>query len=330
MQLSCPHCSTVLEVASPAGTQVQCPTCQGIFVVPGPAAPSTATPVNSGVAPPPLGLTTAPSQVTENNLLATLAGKSRSTLRVYEHKIVISRGESASNFLIHGAKGEKSIFYSRISAVQLKPPGRMITGYLQFSISGGNESTRGAWEAVGDENTIIFGDSQTELAEAIVEYVENKIAGLPTPRARETLITIQDELDAHKLLQKEERVERQAWVGCLLLLLSPFLFIAMIIVTINLMTYFSSGNSKSIPPPEGPFHIANVEVQPVQVLVQVVIPAEATRAEVDGWHRDIYGYWNKTSGRPVFVNYYRGSFHVNNLIANGTNEHGLGWLEEDQ
>ncbi|MEX1039869.1 MAG: hypothetical protein WDZ51_04520 [Pirellulaceae bacterium] len=42
MQLSCPHCSTVLEVASPAGTQVQCPTCQGIFVVPGPAAPTPA------------------------------------------------------------------------------------------------------------------------------------------------------------------------------------------------------------------------------------------------------------------------------------------------
>ncbi|TWT29663.1 zinc ribbon domain-containing protein [Blastopirellula retiformator] len=34
MQLRCPHCSTVLEIQSPAGTQVQCPTCSGVFVVP--------------------------------------------------------------------------------------------------------------------------------------------------------------------------------------------------------------------------------------------------------------------------------------------------------
>ena len=34
MQLQCPHCSTVLSVNSPGGTQVQCPNCQGIFVVP--------------------------------------------------------------------------------------------------------------------------------------------------------------------------------------------------------------------------------------------------------------------------------------------------------
>lgn len=34
MHLKCPHCSTVLNVTSPGGTQVQCPTCQGLFVVP--------------------------------------------------------------------------------------------------------------------------------------------------------------------------------------------------------------------------------------------------------------------------------------------------------
>ncbi|PQO46673.1 MJ0042-type zinc finger domain-containing protein [Blastopirellula marina] len=40
MQLRCPHCSTVLEIQSPAGTQVQCPSCSGVFMVPdmGPAA----------------------------------------------------------------------------------------------------------------------------------------------------------------------------------------------------------------------------------------------------------------------------------------------------
>ncbi|PHS11326.1 MAG: hypothetical protein COA78_09975 [Blastopirellula sp.] len=34
MQLSCPHCTTVLNIESPAGTEVQCPSCSGQFVVP--------------------------------------------------------------------------------------------------------------------------------------------------------------------------------------------------------------------------------------------------------------------------------------------------------
>ncbi|MEX1040895.1 MAG: hypothetical protein WDZ51_09710 [Pirellulaceae bacterium] len=65
MQLSCPHCSTVLEVAAPAGSQVQCPTCQGIFIVPGPAVPAAIIPesqVNLGVVPLQLGLNVAASQ----------------------------------------------------------------------------------------------------------------------------------------------------------------------------------------------------------------------------------------------------------------------------
>ncbi|EAQ78838.1 hypothetical protein [Blastopirellula marina] len=45
MQLRCPHCTTVLEIQSAAGTQVQCPTCSGVFLVPDmPAAPAAAAP----------------------------------------------------------------------------------------------------------------------------------------------------------------------------------------------------------------------------------------------------------------------------------------------
>ncbi|GAA4438056.1 hypothetical protein GCM10023155_39630 [Bremerella cremea] len=50
MHLKCPHCSTVLSVNSPAGTQVKCPTCQGVFVVPQ-AAPQVGPPVITPKAP---------------------------------------------------------------------------------------------------------------------------------------------------------------------------------------------------------------------------------------------------------------------------------------
>ncbi|MCC9608808.1 zinc-ribbon domain-containing protein [Blastopirellula sp. JC732] len=67
MQMRCPHCSTVLEIQSPAGTQVQCPSCSGQFMVPDlaatPAAPP-APPVMQAPQPPTLQ---APSLQTRPN-----------------------------------------------------------------------------------------------------------------------------------------------------------------------------------------------------------------------------------------------------------------------
>ncbi len=66
---------------------------------------------------------------------------------------------------------------------------------------------------------------------------------------------------------------------------------------------------------DDPYRVAETKDQPLanQVLVQVVVPEGATKADVFAWHREIVATYSHR-GRP-FVNYYRGSFDVSRMIA---------------
>lgn len=78
-----------------------------------------------------------------------------------------------------GLKGEKRIPLKNIIAVQIKKPG-MTNGYIQFTISGGNESRGGVMSATKDENSVMFTSRQAEDAYAIRNYVEHFIIhGVP-------------------------------------------------------------------------------------------------------------------------------------------------------
>lgn len=59
------------------------------------------------------------------------------------------------NFSNMGLKGDKTISFRNISAIQLKKPG-LTNGYIQFTILGGRESRAGIFAATKDENTIMF------------------------------------------------------------------------------------------------------------------------------------------------------------------------------
>ncbi|HGF8083188.1 hypothetical protein EGW69_13660 [Enterococcus faecium] len=54
-----------------------------------------------------------------------------------------------------GLKGDKTISFRNISAIQLKKPG-LTNGYIQFTILGGRESRAGIFAATKDENTVMF------------------------------------------------------------------------------------------------------------------------------------------------------------------------------
>lgn len=96
-------------------------------------------------------------------------------LKVYDEKVVISR-KGVLGFLSQGLAGEKSIPIFNIQAVQVKEAGPVINGYIQFSLSGGRESTGGAWNATQDENTIMFGEKDNNVAREIQRYIEEKIS----------------------------------------------------------------------------------------------------------------------------------------------------------
>ena len=86
-------------------------------------------------------------------------------------------------------KGEKRIPIGSVTAVQWKPPGAMVRGFIQFTVPGGNEGRshagRQTVDAAKDENSVIVDRSHKQAFEALRAAVEQAIAqrGLPAPAA---------------------------------------------------------------------------------------------------------------------------------------------------
>jgi hypothetical protein len=139
--------------------------------------------------------------------------ESAADLLVYPDFVML-KPKGLGGFLTKGLKGEKRISISSIVAVQLKEAG-FTTGYLQFTIAGGNESRAGALDAVYDENSFLFGglmdggNEQKNLkAKEIREFIENyskkDAANTPAPPAlAEQIQSLKDLLDAGALTEDE-------------------------------------------------------------------------------------------------------------------------------
>ena len=77
------------------------------------------------------------------------------TIILTDAGVIIKRG--AKGFLLGGGmlRGDKTIPYTSIVAVQLKKAG-MTAGYLQLSLKGGSEAKSGLMQSTTDENTVNF------------------------------------------------------------------------------------------------------------------------------------------------------------------------------
>lgn len=77
-------------------------------------------------------------------------------------------------------KGEKRIPLSSISAVQWKPAGALVNGFIQFTVGGGNEARSKfgsqTTSAVSDENSVVFHKKQMPAFEALRAEIERAIA----------------------------------------------------------------------------------------------------------------------------------------------------------
>jgi hypothetical protein len=73
-------------------------------------------------------------------------------------------------------KGEKQIPLSQIAAVQFKPAGPLVNGFIQFTVGGGNErrSRFGSQttDAARDENSVVFRYSQRDDFLALRDAVQ--------------------------------------------------------------------------------------------------------------------------------------------------------------
>lgn len=85
----------------------------------------------------------------------------------------------------HG-KGEKRLHISQISAVQWKPAGALVNGFIQFTVPGGNE-VRGRMgsqtsNAAKDENSVIFTKAQMPEFEKLRAELDNAIVAQHAPQ----------------------------------------------------------------------------------------------------------------------------------------------------
>jgi len=97
------------------------------------------------------------------------------TLILTNTGVIIKRG--IKGFLLGGGmlRGDKTIPYSSIIAVQLKKAG-LTAGYIQLTLKGGSEAKAGLFQSVKDENTINFYSNKNKDFEEAKRLIEEKIS----------------------------------------------------------------------------------------------------------------------------------------------------------
>ncbi len=115
-------------------------------------------------------------------------------LEVFEDRVTITP-KGILGFLNKGLKGTKEIPFASIIAVQFKEAGTIFSGYLQFTIPGGNESKGGLMAATADENTFMFAHTKNNaMAKEIKEHIDRAVRKARTPQVGPNTTNLSDEL----------------------------------------------------------------------------------------------------------------------------------------
>jgi hypothetical protein len=120
------------------------------------------------------------------------------TLVLTDTGVTIKRG--AKGFMFGGGmlRGDKSIPYSGIVAVQLKKGG-MNAGYIQLTLKGGTQVKGGLRRSTRDDNSVIFYAYRNKKFAEAKHLIEERIIQTSQPQVNSSL----DELE--KLAQLKEK-----------------------------------------------------------------------------------------------------------------------------
>ncbi|MDR1316034.1 MAG: DUF4429 domain-containing protein [Spirochaetales bacterium] len=119
-------------------------------------------------------------------------------LEVFEDKLTITP-KGVLGLMTKGLQGTKTIPFSSITAIQFKKSG-LVSGYIQFTLHGGKESTGGAFAAATDENSFMF-SGQNEMAEKVRDYIEERVQAIKAlPAAGSDAVSKADEIRKYKAL----------------------------------------------------------------------------------------------------------------------------------
>lgn len=126
---------------------------------------------------------------------------------------------------IIASKREKTIPIRNITSVEVKKPGALVVGFIQFSIAGGKARdssftfTGGAFDAVQDENSVIFQDKLSyETALEIKEYVENyseapNVTAPANNSSADEIVRFKNLLDQGIITQEEFDAKKRQLLG---------------------------------------------------------------------------------------------------------------------
>ncbi|OAB30205.1 hypothetical protein PMSD_20685 [Paenibacillus macquariensis subsp. defensor] len=98
-------------------------------------------------------------------------------LELYNDKVIIKRKGALAKMIQGFFKGDKTIYIKQISGIQIKLGGTITNGYIQFTLSGSNESTKGIFNASQEENTVMYSkdsNKQVERMKVTLEELQMK------------------------------------------------------------------------------------------------------------------------------------------------------------
>lgn len=138
------------------------------------------------------------------------------TVTVDEHNVKI-KSKGMLNYINKGSRGEKSIPIKSITAIQFKDPS-LTAGYIQFAYSGSSESKGGVFDAVKDENTVLFAKKELKQAKELVDLIESKRHASSAPQttaisSADEILKMKELLDAGVLTQDEFDAKKKQLLG---------------------------------------------------------------------------------------------------------------------
>ncbi len=127
---------------------------------------------------------------------------------VYRETVVIKR-KGGLAFLTQGLKGDKTIQIRQISSVQFRRAGSITNGYIQFAFQGGLETKGGLFDAVSDENSVMFTSVQQPMFERVKAAVEGRLSEATSATPTAPTSSVADEIAKLAVLLDNELITRE-------------------------------------------------------------------------------------------------------------------------
>ena len=150
-------------------------------------------------------------------IFSNLQGAQR-YLDVYEDRVVLRQMQNMRAFFSHNMyNGDKTIYYSSMTAVQHKTCDKFLLGYIQFETSVG-----AAGNNYNSENSWTFNADMNDKSQEVVRYVQRRINEVknPAPVIQAAAVSAADEilkfkqlLDAGIITQEEFDAKKKQLLG---------------------------------------------------------------------------------------------------------------------